>query len=81
MHLPSYALLPTTQWQPGTVIKEQFDLELPADLPIGRYVWRSGWYDLSHSEAYATDERSRIGADIVLFSIDVPADDSIATQP
>lgn len=60
VHLPTYALLPTTEWQPGQHIRETFEIELPADLPAGEYTWRVGWYDTTHSEAYATDERSRM---------------------
>lgn len=60
VHLPTYALLPTTEWQPDQRIRETFEVELPADLPAGEYTWRVGWYDTTHSEAYATDERSRV---------------------
>lgn len=59
VHLPTFALLPTVEWPMGAIIHEQFDLELPADLPLGSYTWRVGWYDPAHPEAYATDERSR----------------------
>lgn len=59
VHLPTFALLPTAEWPVGAIIREEFDLELPADLPRGSYTWRVGWYDPAHPEAYATDERSR----------------------
>ncbi|NWF80739.1 MAG: DUF2079 domain-containing protein [Chloroflexi bacterium] len=59
VHLPTFALLPTAVWPVGAIIREEFDLELPADLPPGRYTWRVAWYDPAHAEAYATDERSR----------------------
>lgn len=59
VHLPTFALLPTVEWPVGAIIREEFDLELPADLPPGRYTWRVGWYDPAHPEAYATDERSQ----------------------
>lgn len=59
VHLPTYALLPTATWPMGAIIREEFDLELPADLPAGSYTWRVGWYDPAHPDAYATDERSR----------------------
>lgn len=61
VHLPSFALLPVWQWRPGEIVRESFELELPADTPPGRYLWQVGWHDLRHSEAYATDGRSRIG--------------------
>jgi uncharacterized membrane protein len=59
VHLPAFALLPTAEWPLGAIIREEFDLELPADLPMGSYTWRVGWYDPAYPEAYATDERSR----------------------
>jgi uncharacterized membrane protein len=59
-HLPSYVLLPTTSWRPGQVIRERFEVDLPADLAPGSYTWRTGWYDPTDSEAYATDGRSRL---------------------
>ncbi len=59
VHLPTFALLPTAEWPAGAIIREQFDVELPADLPTGSYTWRVGWYDPAHPEAYATDARSQ----------------------
>lgn len=59
VHLPTFALLPTAEWPVGAIIREEFDLELPADLPMGSYTWRVAWYDPAHPEAYATDERSQ----------------------
>lgn len=58
VHLPTYALLPTTEWQPGELVRETFEFALPADLVPGTYTWQTAWYDLRHSEAYATDARS-----------------------
>jgi hypothetical protein len=60
VHLPTYALLPTTAWEAGTGVRETFEVQLPPDLPPGRYTWVVGWYTLQHSEAYATDARSRL---------------------
>jgi hypothetical protein len=68
VHLPTYALLPTTAWQPGQIIRETFEVELPADIEPGQYTWNVGWYNTAHSEAYATDERSRLpGSDTVVI--------------
>lgn len=71
VHLPTYVLRPTDTWQPNTHIRETFEVDIPADAPPGRYQWLVGWYDLRHSEAYATDERSRIGDEIVIGEITV----------
>lgn len=74
VHLPTYALLPTHQWQPGQVVRETFDVEIPAELTPGRYTWHVGWYDVSHSEAFATDERSRLpsSTEVEIMTITVP---------
>ncbi|NTU80770.1 MAG: DUF2079 domain-containing protein [Chloroflexales bacterium] len=60
VHLPSYVLLPTSEWLPGQIIRERFDLELPDDLASSSYRWLTAWYSPSSSDAYATDERSRL---------------------
>ncbi|NJN66859.1 MAG: DUF2079 domain-containing protein, partial [Chloroflexaceae bacterium] len=60
VHLPSYALLPTSRWEPGQHIREIFEVELPQDVPPGRYPWRVGWYTLASPYSYATDARSRL---------------------
>jgi hypothetical protein len=72
VHLPTYALLPVTEWQSGVVVRETFDIELPGDLLPGRYTWRVAWYDLNTPEGHATDARSQIGESIVVADIDVP---------
>jgi hypothetical protein len=72
VHLPSYALQPTTTWRAGDVWEEQFDVELPADLRGGRYEWRVGWYDTSHPFASETDARSRFGDEVVVTAINLP---------
>ncbi|MBX0331040.1 DUF2079 domain-containing protein, partial [Oscillochloris sp. ZM17-4] len=73
VHLPSYVLLPTDEWRPGQVIRERFEVELPADVAPGSYTWRTGWYDPARSEAYATDARSRLpgSEDVAITSIEV----------
>jgi hypothetical protein len=71
VHLPSYALQPTTTWRANEVWEEQFDVELPVDLAAGSYPWRVAWYDTSHPFASETDSRSRVGDEIVVTAIDV----------
>lgn len=58
VHLPTFALMPTAEWRQGEVVRESFEIELPADLSPGTYAWLVAWYDPAHPEAYATDERS-----------------------
>lgn len=71
VHLPSYVLAPTTTWRAGQVWEEQFEIEVPGDLNPGRYEWRTGWYDVASPFAAATDERSRVGVEAVITTIEV----------
>ncbi|GAB4445303.1 MAG: hypothetical protein OHK0015_47440 [Chloroflexi bacterium OHK40] len=58
VHLPTFALLPIGSWAPGQIVRERFELVIPADLPPGDYPWSVAWYDLTHPEAAFTDERA-----------------------
>ncbi len=58
VHLPTYALIPTSQWQPGQLVRETFDVTLPQDIPPGEYTWHIGWYLTQSPFAAATDARS-----------------------
>ncbi len=40
-------LRPTTTWQPGETILDQFAIQLPPDAPAGNYQLRIGLYDLA----------------------------------
>lgn len=42
---PVQGLAPTDTWQPGTLIRDPYRLDLPADLPPGDYRLRVGLYD------------------------------------
>jgi uncharacterized membrane protein len=71
VHLPSYALQPTSTWRVGQVWEEQFDIAVPPDVAPGRYAWRVGWYDTRSFYAAQTDERSRIGAHHMLTELEL----------
>jgi uncharacterized membrane protein len=58
VHLPTYAMLPTSEWRPGEVISERFEIELPAELAAGSYSWQVAWFDPRHPDAHETDGRS-----------------------
>jgi hypothetical protein len=72
VHLPSYILWPTTHWVPGCGVRESFWVDVPDSVAPGTYNLMVGWYDTLDPQAYATDDRSRIGQEIVLaeFTID-----------
>lgn len=59
VHLPTLALLPPDRWQPGQIIREEFEVDLPGPLPEGSR-WRVEWYSPAHPYSYATDARSRL---------------------
>lgn len=72
VHLPSYALQPTSSWRAGQVWEEQFEVEIPAEVTAGRYDWNVGWYDERSIYAARTDARSRIGAEARVTALDLP---------
>jgi hypothetical protein len=73
VHLPTYALHPTTQWQAGDIVQETFEVDIPPDVAAGQYRWRVGWYNMQHPLSYATDARSRLaGSDeVVVGTVEV----------
>jgi len=73
VHLPTVAILPTAEWPEGCVVGETFEVQLPDGLGPGTYRILTGWYDSSIPAAYATDERSRIGDEVVSGVIEVPS--------
>jgi hypothetical protein len=42
---PGDGSLPTTNWAPGDLILDEYQLILPADTPPGEYLIEIGWYD------------------------------------
>lgn len=71
LHLPTLALLPTTKWVPGDLITEEFEVEIPEELPPGNYPLSVGWYDSSRVHAFRTDERSRVGELTLIGSLEI----------
>jgi uncharacterized membrane protein len=71
VHLPTFALSPVDEWQPGEVVQETFEVELPADLAPGEYTWQVGWYNPLHFQAHYTDARSRLGDEVDVTTITV----------
>lgn len=60
VHLPSFALLTPDSWPVGKLVRERFDVTLPANMTAGTYRWRTGWYAPSSPSALFTDERSSV---------------------
>ena len=42
---PGCGSYPTTRWQPGDVIVDEYQLQIPADAPPGEYTLEIGLYD------------------------------------
>ncbi len=72
VHLPTVALHPTVRWEPGQLVRETFEIELPPDLASGSYQLQVGWYDSSEPYAFETDERSRLGQEVLVGVLEVP---------
>jgi hypothetical protein len=68
-HLSTLALHATPSWSPDERVREDFEIILPDDLAAGTYQLVVGWYDSSHVEADATDERSRVGEEFLVGSL------------
>jgi hypothetical protein len=72
VHLPTYALYPTEEWQAGERVRETFEIAFPNDVAPGSYQWRTGWYNTAHPAAYATDERSLVpDSNVVIGTIEI----------
>jgi hypothetical protein len=72
VHLPTLALLPTPDWAPDCVVREEFDVLLAEGLEPGEYPLWVGWYDLKSPYASETDSRSRIGDEVQIGVLKVP---------
>jgi hypothetical protein len=67
-----YPSLPTTAWMPGEYRRDEIGLELPADLPPGRYSLLVGWYDASTGQRLPAYDAAgeRLGDSLVLQQLD-----------
>jgi hypothetical protein len=60
VHLPTSVLHPPGEWQADTLIEETFEVEVPPEVPPGRYSWRVGWYDLNTHEVQQMAEEGML---------------------
>jgi uncharacterized membrane protein len=72
VHLPTQVLHPTDMWTKGHLVRESFDIEVPEEVPPGYYPLAVGWYDTGDPYASFTDDRSRLGEEIVVGVLEVP---------
>ena len=69
LHLPTTVLYPITEWRPGQIVREEFEVRLPDSLKSGKYKVLTGWYDTGNPFAYASDARSRVGNEVAVGEI------------
>ncbi len=53
---PVQGTYPTSSWQPGDIVVDAYEIQLPADLPPGDYTLKVGLYDWMTSLRLNTDE-------------------------
>jgi uncharacterized membrane protein len=73
VHLPTFAMLPTKDWPANgdQLVREEFEISVPAEALPGRYPVWLGWYDSSNPVVEQTDQRSRIGQEVPMGYLDV----------
>jgi hypothetical protein len=54
--IPGNGLFPVEEWKPGELVRDQFALLLPSDLPAGEYEMRVGLYDAKTQMRYSLAE-------------------------
>jgi uncharacterized membrane protein len=72
-HLPTMSLHDTTEWLPNQIVHEELEFVLPDDVPSGRYPLLTGWYDSGNLYAEETNSTSRVGQEVTIGVIEVPA--------
>ena len=58
---PGGGSLPTTRWQPGWRILDEYQIALPADLPPGQYTLETGFYRADGARLPADGTSVRLG--------------------
>ena len=55
--IPGNGLFPVESWEPGKVVRDQFALLLPTDLPVGEYEIQAGVYSAASGQRYSLTEQ------------------------
>lgn len=72
LHLPTWTVLTTTDWEEDTLIRETMEITLPDDIASGEHALLVGWYHSEDILAVYSDERTRLGEEVEIGSIRVP---------
>jgi hypothetical protein len=54
--VPGNGLFPVESWEPGAVVRDQFALPLPLELPAGKYELQVGVYSATTGQRYVVVE-------------------------
>lgn len=73
IHLPIYILYAPENWEAGEIIREEFDLYFPDDMPTGNYEWRAGLYAAPNFFFIQTENRNLVPGvkEIILGRIEI----------
>ena len=75
---PLRGTYPTANWSPGEIIVDQFDMEIPADMPVGTYSLFIGMYDsLTQERVTIVDDSKSPVSDRRLFLMNIMVDRTI----
>ncbi len=70
LHLPTWALLPTTDWPTDALIREEIEFVFDQGL-MGSYELVLSWHRATHLFAAETDWRSRVGDEFVIGTLNI----------
>ncbi len=65
---PVHGSYPTSQWQPGEIVVDQYDLRLPPDAPAGTLAMMVGVYDASTMERWGVQGKAATSENRVLIT-------------
>ncbi|MBI5510463.1 MAG: glycosyltransferase family 39 protein [Deltaproteobacteria bacterium] len=72
-HYPVEGLYPTTEWQPGEIVRDTFTVDVPADYPFDYFHLWTGWYigeqRLNISNSPPNDGQNRVRGPMVKVAI------------
>ena len=54
--VPGSELFPVVSWEPGELVRHQFALLVPSELPAGKYEIQVGIYSSTHGQRYRVIE-------------------------
>ncbi|MBI5303964.1 MAG: glycosyltransferase family 39 protein [Chloroflexi bacterium] len=68
-HAPMNGVYPTTRWSANEMVRDTFALNVPNDLPPGKYVLRIGWYDTDTGDRLAVPGSADDAFELTTFEV------------